>query len=262
MLLSERQQAELFTPSVLIESAPLSLCFIVSHTYRFVNSFPKNSENLRELCDILEINRRICYNYFITFILAEGCFMTNSMDEQMKITLAEAEQLDLVPMKRLYKSAFPFVERKPFPMLMQLKKSGKAELLAAKNDAGDFCGMMITAVDGDYVLLDYFAVEPEKRGGGIGSQMLDRLRERYAGKKIFLEIERVESKQGDAVQKRRRKSFYMRSKMTETGVFSRLAGIEMEVLSVGCPITAEEYFAVHNRYEGLYAKIFIKPLQL
>lgn len=188
--------------------------------------------------------------------------MTNFIDEQKKITLNEAEQLDLAPMKRLYKSAFPFVERKPFPMLLQLKKSGKAELLAAKNEAGEFCGLMITAVDGDFVLLDYFAVDPEKRGGGIGSQMLDRLRERYAGKKIFLEIERVESKQGDAVQKRRRKSFYTRCNMTETGVFSRLAGVEMEVLSAGCPITAEEYFAVHNRYEGLYAKLFVKPLKL
>lgn len=188
--------------------------------------------------------------------------MTNSIDEQMKITLTEAEQLDIAPMKRLYKSAFPLAERKPFQMLMRLKKLGKAELLAAKNEAGEFCGMMITAIDGNYVLLDYFAVEPEKRGGGIGSQMLDRLRERYTGKKIFLEIERVESNQGDAVQKRRRKNFYIRSQMTETGVFSRLAGIEMEVLSAGCLITAEEYFAVHNRYEGLYSKVFIKPLQL
>lgn len=180
----------------------------------------------------------------------------------MQIILTEAEKSDLAPLKKLYKEAFPLLERKPFSLLLRLKKQGKAELLAAKNDAGEFCGLMIAAVDGDFVLLDYFAVQPEKRGGGIGSQLLDRLRERYAGKKIFLEIERVESRQGDLTQKQRRKSFYKRCGMTETGVFSQLVGIEMEVLSSGCAITAEDYFAVHKHYEGIYADLLIKPLSI
>lgn len=179
----------------------------------------------------------------------------------MQITLKEADKNTLAPLRKLYRKSFPCSEKKPFSMIIRKRNEGKAEILAAVNESGEFLGMMITAFDDEYVLLDYFAVEPNKRGGGIGSELLEKLRERYAGKKIFLEIERVGSKQGDLEQKQRRKRFYKRCGLTETGLYTDLAGVEMEILSFGCEMSFVHYCEFYERYLGRLAKKIVKPLK-
>lgn len=180
----------------------------------------------------------------------------------MEIILKEAGKNTLAPLRRLYRRSFPYSEKKPFSMIIRKKSEGKAEILAAVNESDEFCGLMITAFDDEYVLLDYFAVEPDKRGGGIGSELLEKLRERYAGKKIFLEIERVESKQGNREQKQRRKRFYKRCGLTETGLYTDLAGVEMEILSFGCEMSFVHYYRFYERYLGRLAKRIVKPLNV
>lgn len=179
----------------------------------------------------------------------------------MEITLKEADRNTLAPLRKLYRRSFPCSEKKPFSMIISKKNEGKVEILAAVDEAGKFCGLMITAFDDEYVLLDYFAVEPDKRGRGIGSLLLEKLRERYAGKKIFLEIERVESKQGNSEQKQRRKRFYKRCGLTETGLFVDLAGVEMEILSFGCEMPFVRYFEFYEHYLGSLAKRIVKPIE-
>ena len=51
-------------------------------------------------------------------------------------------------------------------------------------------GLAITASDGELVLLDYFAVDPSKRGQGAGSEALQLLLALYNDRQFFLEIER------------------------------------------------------------------------
>lgn len=179
----------------------------------------------------------------------------------MQIILKEADKNTLAPLRKLYRKSFPCSEKKPFSMIIRKRNEGKAEILAAVNESGEFLGMMITAFDDEYVLLDYFAVEPNKRGGGIGSELLEKLRDRYAGKKIFLEIERVGSKQGDLEQKQRRKRFYKRCGLTETGLYTDLAGVEMEILSFGCEMSFVHYYEFYERYLGRLAKKIVKPLK-
>lgn len=187
---------------------------------------------------------------------------TSEKENKMEITLREADKNMLAPLRKLYRKSFPCSEKKPFSMIIRKRNEGKAEILAAVNGAGEFCGLMITAIDGEYVLLDYFAVEPDKRGGGIGSALLEMLRERYEGKKIFLEIERVESKQGNLEQKQRRKRFYKRCGLSETGLYTDLAGVEMEILSFGCEMSFVHYYEFYEHYLGRLAKKIVKPLNM
>ena len=78
----------------------------------------------------------------------------------------------LTALKKLYLSAFPRCERKPFYMINQLKAKGKAEILSIESDSGEFIGLAISVFYKDIVLLDYFAMSESVRGQGRGSEAL------------------------------------------------------------------------------------------
>ena len=91
---------------------------------------------------------------------------------------------------KLYQKAFPASEKKPFPVILKKYREGKTDVWRFTRD-GSFAGLIITINGDENVLLDYLAVEEHRRGTGIGSQILQCMRSRYAGKGVFLEIESV-----------------------------------------------------------------------
>ena len=68
----------------------------------------------------------------------------------------------------LYVEAFPEVERKPLELIETLSALGKMEMLAITENE-EFLGLAINMMTGKTALLDYFAIAPGRRGGGIGS---------------------------------------------------------------------------------------------
>lgn len=80
----------------------------------------------------------------------------------MKLTNCAASA-QLANIERLYLEAFPAVERKPFPLMVQKSQEGIIELLAIEEEDGSFLGLAITVLHGNDVLLDYFAVCPQDR---------------------------------------------------------------------------------------------------
>lgn len=160
----------------------------------------------------------------------------------------------LRPLKKLYKSAFPRSERKPFGLILKSCREGKAEILAAVDQSGVFCGLAISFFSEGLVLLAYFAVVPSLRGQGIGADLLYALRERYSDRKFFLEIERAGRGNDPSKLKARRKAFYLRNGMSETGLFVRLFGVELEILSDRCAVSFEEYFRIYRESAGKLAE--------
>ena len=157
------------------------------------------------------------------------------------------DRCHLEQIKKLYKEAFPKEERKPFQLMETLSEQGKMEILAIEED-GDFKGLCINMlVPGtDLALLDYFAISPEARNGGYGSRTIKLLSERFAGQRMIFEIEREDDAAPNAEQRRRRKQFYLRNGLRETGIFASCFGVPFEllVLSDGRSVTYEEYVAV------------------
>ena len=153
----------------------------------------------------------------------------------------------LEQIKELYGTAFPEAERKPFPLMEMLSEQGKMEILALE-DGGAFRGLCINMlVPGtDLALLDYFAVSPEVRSSGYGSQAIALLSERFSGQRMIFEIEREDDAAPNAEQRRRRKRFYLRNGLQETGIFASCFGVPFEllVLSDGRTVTYEEYVTV------------------
>ena len=150
----------------------------------------------------------------------------------------------------LYQSAFPASEKKPFSMIRTMHKKGKSDVWYCEED-GKFAGLVITINGSDKILLDYLAVAKKRRGQGIGSKMLQKMREQYRGKGVFLEIEIVDESAENYEERKRRKQFYLTNGMTPMNVFVELFGVDMELLGFECYLTFEEY---HDFYRDNYSE--------
>lgn len=141
---------------------------------------------------------------------------------------------------RLYHAAFPASEKKPFSMIVSMHKKGKSNVWYCEKD-GKFAGLVITINGADKILIDYLAVNGKRRSQGIGSVILQEMRQRYAGKGVFLEIEMVDAAADNFEERKHRKQFYLANGMTEMNVFVELFGVDMELLGYDCSLTFEEY---------------------
>ncbi|GFI61369.1 hypothetical protein IMSAG049_00528 [Clostridiales bacterium] len=163
--------------------------------------------------------------------------------------------------KHLYETAFPACERKPFTIIERNSKKGKAEILAICKDG--FAGLIISIFYKDIVLIDYFAVDEKKRGYGIGSQALSLIKERYKGKRIFLEIERPDEKSENNCQRISRRKFYLRNNLKSSGIYVNLYKTEMELLIFSEPINYEEYVQLYEHAMGkLWVHILLRPKKI
>ena len=128
----------------------------------------------------------------------------------------------------LYEEAFPAEEKKPISLMEHF----------------DFKNIFITA------LLDYFAVSPEKRNGGYGSKSLKLLLERFRSNKYIFEIEMQDEKAENAQDRKRRKAFYLRNGLKETGLFAHVYGTDFELLTPDGSLTYDEYTGFLERILG------------
>ena len=148
----------------------------------------------------------------------------------------------------LYRRAFPKSERKPFAMIRKMQSKGVSDVWRFTRE-GKLAGLIITINGDSHILLDYLAVEQHQRGTGIGSEILQLMRQQYAGKGVFLEIESVYEECENKAQRIRRKHFYEKCGMKSMEVFVWLFGVKMELMGFDCQLSFEEY---HSFYRDNY----------
>lgn len=168
--------------------------------------------------------------------------------------LRSCRKEDIPKIRRLYRSAFPRAERKPFWLIQGRSKKGAMEILTIEENG--FAGLAIMMYHKENVLLDYFAVEEEKRGCGTGAKALHMLKEKYKDKRFLLEIELPDGKDDEI--KIRRKNFYLRNGMGETGQKVILFGVPMEILTTGFDIDFDEYLDIYKNTLGMFAAYNVK----
>lgn len=172
------------------------------------------------------------------------------------IQASEKTQLDQI--EALYEKSFPKSEKKPFSLICEKQAAGMVDILyIQEND--DFCGLAITMKNNDLVLLDYFAIAPEKHGMGCGSAALQQLFRYYEEKRFFLEIETTKEEADNMIQRQRRKRFYLKNDMTELGIDVVVFGTNMELLGHNISLTPEEYL---NVYQDTYGRNIAKNVQI
>ena len=129
------------------------------------------------------------------------------------------------------------------------EREGVMELLAI-TEKKEFLGLAITVRYQDMVLLDYFAVEGRLRGKNIGSHALELLKRRYQDCRFMLEIELPETEGPGQDLRIRRKAFYLRNGMKETGIKVCLFLVPMELLTDGKAVSFEEYYDLYEHTIG------------
>ena len=161
--------------------------------------------------------------------------------------LIPARSAHLREIRRIYNEAFPLSERRPFWINERLVRAGKLELLT--NEGAQPVCMACVARWKDLALVDYFAVDSRARGGGYGTAALRAIAQRYAGMRLFLEIEAPPADAAPNDIRRRRKAFYLRCGYVDTGILLDVFGVPMELLCFRCSVSFEEY---HELYHGVF----------
>lgn len=162
----------------------------------------------------------------------------------MKLVIADKKRLTKI--KELYKSAFPRVEQKPFPLLRFNQKRGITNIFSIE-DNDEFCGLAMTIEYKDRVLLIYFAIAEDKRGTGIGTKALQILLEKYKDKRLYLEIESTKVPCENYESRQKRKKFYLKNGLTELDYGVNLFSVDMEILINGKNLSFEEYKELYLR---------------
>ena len=160
---------------------------------------------------------------------------------------------------RLYTEAFPESERKSPKLIEAKSREGGIDILAIVDENRNFLGEMITVKRGRLVLLDYFAICPDIRGGGIGSKALAMLRDYYRDHILILEIESLNEPSDNAEQRQRRKRFYLSNGFSPLDWEILLFGIRMEVLTYGEHIDFDSY---HDIYASTFDETISDNIKL
>lgn len=148
---------------------------------------------------------------------------------------------------RLYRFSFPREERKPFSAIVDIHRSDRGDVWYCTVD-GRFAGFASTVKGGELVLVDYLAVSPDMRDGGIGSAILGALQKQYPDRHLFLEIESVWEDVPDRDARLRRKAFYLRNGFTPMKLMIWLFGVKMEVLGIDCTMDYTQYLDFYSTY--------------
>ncbi len=142
----------------------------------------------------------------------------------------------------------------PFYMMKRMAKRGECDIRVIEEDG--FAGFAVLFAAKNVNMLAYFAITPEKRDRGMGSQVIKELISSGEGR-LLVEIERPDKTE----QKSKRKEFYLKNGMRETGLFVTLFGVDMEVLVSEGSINFEEYLSLYEDKIGKRAKRKIKQIR-
>lgn len=159
----------------------------------------------------------------------------------------------------LYEEAFPESEKKPWTVMEELVKQNKMEILAIEKE-DEFIGLAINLIDGETALLDYFAIDPEKRNCGYGGDCIRTLLEKFRDKKYIFEIEMQDENAENAEDRKRRKAFYLRNGLKETGLFANVYQVDFEMLTPDGSLSYEQYTGFLERVLGKEYLRFLDPV--
>ena len=153
---------------------------------------------------------------------------------------------DLARVRRLYESAFPANERRPFEVLLS-GFDGQGELLALYHE-GCFAGFISLLTCADITHILYFAIEEPLRNQGLGSAALETLKALKPGQRLIADLEALLPDAPNHAQRVRRRAFYQRAGFSPSGVSYRWQGETYELMVFGGGLSEAAYLAFWRHF--------------
>ena len=141
----------------------------------------------------------------------------------------------------LYESAFPPDERMPFERVLQKQDAGTMRLLSVESENGEFLGFANITLCLDVLALNYFAILPDRRGKGYGTDVIEVLKKRYPDRSIVIDIEDDGVECDNVEQRKRRRAFYERLGFRVMPYRLSIFGVPSLIMSSGREYTFDEY---------------------
>lgn len=143
--------------------------------------------------------------------------------------------------RTLYEESFPESERVPFEALIRsCTMDGRFYVFTEGKEVKAMAAM---AVGKTIMSLVYFAVVPEARNHGAGSELLRWVLSKRDGRRLFIDAEDPEPGAPADDIRVRRLGFYQRNGFTSCGFVSEWNGGRYQIWSAGGLITKEEHDA-------------------
>lgn len=158
--------------------------------------------------------------------------------------------------KQLYFDSFPKDERVPWSWLMLRSKKQFIEFIGFYDDE-KLVGFAYNITQGDLTYLFYLAVDPNLRGGGYGSQILQDVIKMYSGQRICLSAEILDPDADNALQREKRIAFYQRNGFKMSDKIAKEAGVVYSMLTHGGDFEKQEYIDIQNYFNGIFS-LFVK----
>lgn len=154
------------------------------------------------------------------------------------------EKTDITSSKDIYEKMeryFPYEERRSFSHHKQCFESSEFEAYLLKED-GETVGFIDLWSFEDFVFLEHFAVDSEKRCGGYGTKALCELKKLAGKRKIILEAEEPESElAARRIAFYERNGFYVNPYPYEQPSFHGENSVPLKILSFPLPLSQEEF---------------------
>lgn len=165
------------------------------------------------------------------------------------------ESIYIEQIHKLYEHSFPRDEKMKWSQLV--KNISDHDILTAYfNDDHQFVGFTYIFLGEQAVYLSYFAVELSLRDRGYGSEILKTLTG-MIDKKIIIDIEELNDKAPNAIERRNRRNFYIHNGFQETGIFYNFWHVDYELLSINGTATREDWNTITSQIWGKFAKMIV-----
>lgn len=166
--------------------------------------------------------------------------------------------------EKLYFTAFPEIERHTTDELYnaskQESKTGCKWLVFTLQET--FIGMAYMIIYKKIAFLLYFATEERQRNKRYGAKILNCLKSLFPNQDIVLLIESLYEKADNMDIRRRRKGFYLRNGLNDTGhIQTCQSGAIYDILSSAKEFSKGEYqdFISHYPFDNCMSEIFNSP---
>ena len=173
----------------------------------------------------------------------------NMTDVNIKLLPAPGSRIEYKRIKKLYREAFPADERAPLFLLKKRAVQKKGDSWNVY-DGERWIGWVYMIAYKELAYINYLAIDSSKRRKGYGVYVIEEIKKKYAGKKVFLALEQLDTKAENYEQRLKRHAFYERCGLHDLPYKIKEASVVYSIMGNGEAVEPEEYKEMMDKFLG------------